>query len=440
MTLTEMASTQVACLNQGQAIIDQSERENRALTQQELDQIDSLIAKANDMQQRQETLERFENQQAQLAGLNKRLNTVPRPRTLMGSGQSNGRYDAGALDPRSYAAMFGTPAPSRWQEGGREFYAVLQSERFDERLISISAAFSESSGAHGGYLVPEERAAILLDAALHQEIVRPRSDVTPMISRTKIIAGFDGRDQSSGLYGFTFTWLQENQSVVPGTGNTRAIQLTAHPGAIYLAASNELVQDAMDFEKSLEDRIIVAVAENMDYYYLNGTGANQPLGVLKSSARISVAKETGQAAATIETENVTKMFAASSNPTGAVWVVSATALPQLLALTISPTSSAPLVQQGADGSMTLLTRPLLVTSKLPVLGTEGDLLFADFAAYQIGLRKEVSLEKSRDIGFAANQTWYRAIVRTDGQAKVDRPFTGRDNQSYSPFVVLATRS
>ena len=57
------------------------------------------------------------------------------------------------------------------------------------------------------------------------------------------------------------------------------------------------------------------------------------------------------------------------------------------------------MKQNADGSFSMLTRPLLFTEKLPALGDEGDILLADFSQYALGQRAGMGIEKSRHAGF-----------------------------------------
>jgi HK97 family phage major capsid protein len=175
----------------------------------------------------------------------------------------------------------------------------------------------------------------------------------------------------------------------------------------------------------------------LDYYFLLGSGAGMPLGALMGGATIAQAAEAGQGAE-ILVENVTKMFSKSSSPTSAVWIASPTCLPSLLSLTLGiPGQSTAAVTVSPDGTMSLLTRPLLLSSKLPTVGNKYCLNFCDFSYYAIGMRKEVGLERSCHAGFTSNSTVFRALVRVDGQPKSSTVYTGEDGQSYSPFVVLA---
>jgi HK97 family phage major capsid protein len=440
MNVAELKRSAAQFLQQAQALISRSQVLDRDLTEEEHAEADELIAKAEAYDAHAKSLERADDQAARLAV----LTTRPRPRTLQGPqtltpGQMPGPQ--GARRGKTCVELFGAPDRDNWGDSSQDFLRAVSLGLFDERLQPFAAAMGEGSGSAGGYAVPQQLAYAILDSALHMEIVRPRADVHPMISQNKLIAAYDGLDQdpTASLYGFTFQWLSENQNVTPGGGQMRAIMLQAKLGGIYLSASNELAADALDFESSLNERLMVAVAHNLDYYFLLGTGAGQPLGALRGGCVITQAAESGQGQEVL-LENVTNMFARSSSPQNSIWVSSPTCLPSLLGMTMGiPGGPSPAaLTVGADGSMSLLTRPLLLSSKLPTVGNKFCLSFCDFQYYAIGLRKEVGLEKSSHAGFTSNSTVFRALVRVDGQPKTNSAYIGEDAQSYSPFVTLGT--
>jgi len=64
-----------------------------------------------------------------------------------------------------------------------EFLRTLHSGRADNRLINASMV--EGIPEFGGYSVPEEYGAFLMDKSLENEIIRPRATVWAMGSETK---------------------------------------------------------------------------------------------------------------------------------------------------------------------------------------------------------------------------------------------------------------
>jgi HK97 family phage major capsid protein len=80
-----------------------------------------------------------------------------------------------------------------------EFLRTLHSGRADNRLINTSMV--EGIPEFGGYSVPEEYGAFLMDKSLENEIIRPRATVWAMGSETKKVPAFDGANRTNHLFG-----------------------------------------------------------------------------------------------------------------------------------------------------------------------------------------------------------------------------------------------
>jgi len=347
---------------------------------------------------------------------------------------------------RDYRAMFGHGKGTVLDAGGfkniNEFLTVVSSGRFDPRLIQNTA--SESVPSSGGFLVPEQFAAWLLDASLETEIVRPRATVWPMKSESLKVPGWNSATHSSSLFGgLTGTWLAELGTATEVFAKVRQIQLTAKKLACYTAASNELVADGIDFDRQIQVALIKTIGWYLDYAFISGgTGAGMPLAIINDPALITVSKETGQNASTIVFENTVKMYArlAPQCMANAVWIANQTTVPQLLTMSLAVgTGGAPIqpavLQQ--NGKFSLLGKELLFTEKCPALGSLGQLMLVDFSQYCIGLRKEVSLDKSIHIGWVTDESSYRAILRADGQGTWDKAITPKAGDTLSWCVALA---
>ena len=181
----------------------------------------------------------------------------------------------------------------------------------------------------------------------------------------------------------------------------------------------------------------------MDYYFLRGNGAGQPLGITVADSLISITKELGQDNSTVVWENITKLYA-RMYPAGranAVWLCNETLVPQLLSLHVAVALGGALIQplQESNGSFTLLGRPVVFTPNLPTLGNASDLLFVDLTQYAIGLRKELVLEKSNIPGWTQDLMSYRVICRFDGMPTWDSEILPRNGDSLSWCVSLGAR-
>lgn len=347
-------------------------------------------------------------------------------------------------DRRSYAAMFGTPSPAGIT--AEEWFRGIHTGMWRP---GIQAAMVEGTGSDGGFAVPQEFAARMLDLSLENEIVRPRARVEPMLSDTRKVAGFDNTSHAGGtIGGFKVIWAGEGQSLTKQKGILRAIELKAKKPSILVEASNELLSDGgQTFESLLENQLTQGLGWGMDDAFLNGKGGAQPLGALNDPACITVEKESGQPAGTIVYENLVKMFS-RLHPAlinGSVWVANTTCLPQLLTLQQKITNVAggenvggswvPVLREDGSGNMTLLTRPLLLTEKLPVLGSSGDIILANFSQYVIGIRNALSLAKSAHVGFESDTTMYRIIARIDGMGSWKGPMIPKSGSTTLSWIV-----
>jgi HK97 family phage major capsid protein len=323
-----------------------------------------------------------------------------------------------------------------------EFLRTLHSGRADNRLINTSMV--EGIPEFGGYSVPEEYGAFLMDKSLETEIIRPRATVWGMGSETKKVPAFDGADRTNHLFGgISGEWLEEGQAGTRKVAKLRLIQLTAKKLACFSQASNELIADGMSFEEMLAGALIKGMGWYMDYAFINGTGEGQPLGILNDPALITVNKEQNQTAGTINYSNVVNMFSrlAPSCFTNAVWLANPSVIPQLLTMTITiGTGGAqiPVFKEEAS-RFTLLGKEIIFTEKCPALGAKGDLILTDLSQYAIGMRKEIALDRSNVPGWMEGMTDYRVIVRVDGQGTWDKPVKPKNGTTLSWAVALEAR-
>lgn len=347
---------------------------------------------------------------------------------------------------RHHAELFGKPtaaADEGWK-GFDDFRATVHGGRADPRVVAATS-MGGAVGSDGGFLIPGQFTAELLDASLEDEVVRPLARVYPMTQgNERKIAGFDGRDHGDDLHGLRGVWLEESGTSTRQKAKTRLLRLIAHKLGIYAQASNELIADGMTFEELLGQAMREAIGFDLDEAFLNGNGVAKPLGVLNDPATITIAKEIGQGADTVSYDNLKNMFA-RMHPAGrrrAVWVANSTAIPELLGLSLvigTGGSAVPVMSEGSDGSFRILTRPVIFTEKVPALGDRGDISLVDFSQYAIGMRKEAVLDRSNGPGWFEDEGSYRMILRVDGRGRWAAPLAPRNGATLSWAVTLIDR-
>jgi len=347
---------------------------------------------------------------------------------------------------RDYRSMFGLEKGKSLDRGGfknfNEFLTVLSSSRFDERLLE-HRTMSETVPSDGGFSVPEEFAAWLLDASLESEIVRPRATVWPMRTNSIRVPAWDASTHSSSLFGgLTGVWLAELGAATEVFAKMRQIELNAKKLACYTGASNELLADGVGYDRQIQEALIKTIGWYLDYAFIQGTGAGQPAGIIGNPAMVTVAKETGQKASTVVFENCVKMYArlAPQCMENAIWIASQTCIPELLTMSLAIGTGGSMVQPAVlqqGGKFSLLGKEVIFSEKVPALGSLGQLLLVDCSQYTIGMRKEVSLDKSIHVGWSTDTSSYRAIIRADAQGSWDKVITPKAGDSLSWCVALA---
>lgn len=357
----------------------------------------------------------------------------------------------GPVADKSYRGMFFS-GDDQYQisrdgfENQSEFLECLRSGRFDDRLQR--AAMGESVESSGGYSVPTSFAEKWLDDSLESEIVRPRCAVWAMDSPVRKVPGWDDLDRSDGstFGGFKMEWLAEKASGTRQLEKMRMIELKAKKGAIFCQISSELEADGYDFQGQLTNALTKSIGYGFDSAFLFGSGAGLPQGILSSGnpALITVPKESAQASATIVYENLVKMYSRVSPAClgNACWICNNQAIPQLMSLSLSiGTSGAffPALRE-VDSRFFLFGKPVLFSEHMQALGTAGDIALVDFSQYSIGLRKELSIDKSNAPGWTEDLVDYRILTRIDGQGTWSAPITPEHGSTLSWAVSLDERA
>lgn len=245
-----------------------------------------------------------------------------------------------------------------------------------------------------------------------------------------------------GLRGY---WAGEGATITKSKPTTRDVTLKLCKAAVVVYLTDELMEDAPALERYVREKAAQEFEFLLGDAIINGNGVAMPLGILNSPALLSVAKETGQAAATIVTENVDKMWARRIASGKYVWLHNQDCGPQLDRLSQDIGTSGAVLNRpnGIGGEMyqTLKTAPRLETEFNATVGTVGDLLLADLSRYLTISKGGIVEAASVHVEFLTDQTALRFTMRVDGRPADISPITPfKGSNTQSPFVALATRS
>lgn len=325
----------------------------------------------------------------------------------------------------------------------------------DRESRAAGTGMTEGVASEGGFLLQSETSVDLMTHAMKSgEILRRCQSRTLsgannaaeviMLDETSRATG----SRAGGIRVYTAAELEAMTSSTTKFTKLQ-IQLNKLTGLFY--ASDELLEDVALLEGEVRSLFFGPDGEfvfKMEDLIIRGSGAGEPLGVLNAPATVSQAKESGQAAATVMFENVSKMRSrlwARSFPRAA-WFVNIETLPQLETMKLDVgTGGIPVYMPagGISGSPydRLYGRELIPVEYAEALGTVGDIMLADFSQYMTANKGGMTSAMSIHLKFDYNQTVFRFIYRFDGQPRWKSALTPyKGSNTLSPFVTLATRA
>lgn len=328
--------------------------------------------------------------------------------------------------------------------------AGIRGQVKDERLKYLATAGSDEQGTYadpyGNFLLPVGFSPNVMKVMAEADPIAPFTTKVPMENAVvPINARVDKNHTTSVSGGFTVYRRTETQSVSASRQQYEQVVLNAQSLFGIAYATEELldrspVSFAAIIEAGMRDEFPAKLIDER----LNGTGVGMYEGIINSPCVISVAKETGQAAATIVKENIDKMRSRCWGYGNAIWLYNHDCLPQLRSLVQAVGTGGSTVnyfQTDANGNSTLDGRPAFATEFTQTLGTVGDLVLANWSQYLEGTLSPLQSAESIHVRFENHERTFKFWMENDGKCWWRSALTPkRSSQTLSPFVTLATRA
>lgn len=322
-----------------------------------------------------------------------------------------------------------------------------------DTVKKAATGMGELVGSDGGFLVPPDFSSKIFERVYKQNDLLARTDKYPVTGNSMVFPrnAESSRANGSRWGGVRAYWVQEGSTITASRPTFGRHTLLLHKLACLAAVTDELLADygalSTYLNRVFADEINFVVGDSL----INGSGAGQPLGILNAPCTVSVAKETGQLAATLNTQNITKMWArlfrgmAAGENSGAAWFINQDVTPQLQTLTLGIGTAGVTTYMPPGGLSgkpyaTLMGAPVIETEWNATLGTVGDIILADMSQ-MVSISKTMEAAQSMHLYFDTDQTAFRVTFRLDAQpwwASALTPFKGSNTQSC--FVTLATRA
>lgn len=329
--------------------------------------------------------------------------------------------------------------------------AAISPAQTDLRLLAATGN-NEAVGSDGGFLLQQEFSRELLGRTYQT------GELASRVTRRQIGAGSNGisintidetsRADGSRFGGVRAYWVAEGGSYTGSRPKFRRFSLNLEKLTGLYYATDELTQDLVALASEIEGAFSQEFQFAIDEAIYNGSGAGAPLGILGSAALVTVAKETGQTAATIVYQNVLKMWSRMWGPSrrNAIWVINQDAEPQLNAMSAPVGTGGVPVYLPAGGLSAspyaaLFGRPVIPLEHCATLGTVGDIALLDPSQYRWIDKGGTEMATSIHVAFTTGEQAFRFTYRANGAPFWAAALTPKNGtNTLSPFVALATRA
>lgn len=394
--ITQLRERRAKAFSDAREIVTKAETENRDLLAEESERFDKFMAEGEELRTQIDRLESLELREAE-------LRERPEPLRVVGGSPVEDR-----------AAELRNTAFRGFLRGG------VSSITPDERR-----ALQADLDTSGGYLVaPQQFVTTLIQAVKNATFFRGLATVYSVPNADSLGAPALDTDVADP------TWVSELST---GSADTALAfgkrELRPHPMAQRILVSRTLLRKAAEPEMIVRDRLAYKGAVVQENAFLNGTGANQPLGVFTAStAGISTARDvsTGNATTSIKFDGLleAKYTLKGNYWGGARWIFHRDAMKQIAKLKDGDGQYIwrPNVVAGEPDSV--LGIPALMSEYAPSTFTAGLYvgILGDFSNYWIADAMDMQIQRLDELYAATNQVGFITRAETDGMPVLEEAF------------------
>lgn len=330
------------------------------------------------------------------------------------------------------------------RNGGR-YWKVLSPEMEDfmkdlAKYLSskgqiIGKSLNTISDTEGGFLVPEEFVASVIEYDTPQNMILPMATVVPMSSNKikwpKLQQRVGTPTTANFFGGIVMTWAEDNASISETEPKFEDFVLETHKLSGLTKIDNSLLADsAINLANFITVLYRNAINYTLEDAMLAGNGVAKPLGIFVDPGINLVVRQQSNLVSFTDALALKTAVPSYLRGTNTVFLGSSEITQQLR--DERDTNNALILRERysevGEGTFTTLMghRYVEADGKLPSLGNKGDLSFGNWTHYWVGMRQDTSIASSSERYFEEDRTAMRVITRADGRAAHPKAFAVLD--------------
>ena len=284
------------------------------------------------------------------------------------------------------------------------FWKLMQNNQLS---YSVHDTLQIGTDSEGGYLVPDEYEATLIDKLTDENIMRGLATIITSANGDKKIPVVASHGEA--------VWTDEGEEYTESDDEFGTVSLGAHKLSTIIKVSEELLNDsAFNLETYISSEFARRMGAAEELAFINGNGTGKPTGVI-NTAEVGV---TSASANAITTDEIIDLYHSLRTPyrKNAAFLANDSTIKAIRKLKDS--NNQYLWQPGLQAGQpdTILNRPIHTSAYMPEIGGGNKiLLFGDLKYYWIADRQGRSFQRLNELFAKNGQVGFRVFQRVDGK-------------------------
>ena len=297
-------------------------------------------------------------------------------------------------------------------------------------------------GSEGGYAIQVDFANRIMDSVIQQSEILNRVDRYQVSANAnEVYVSMVNETSTANVFGGVVAYVVEEGATIPNTKpSLKQIRLPLKKLAALAYVTDEQMRDAQFTGSLLERAFGLAIARLREKMIITN--------VINNAGTTTIAKESGQSAATVVGKNFLKMRNAliSTSRRNAIWTMHPDVMAELPEVYLAGTHTDKFLYMPEDGIYSagydrLFGREIIESDYCSALGTKGDVLYWNPLEYLEITKGGIETAASIHVAFDTAQMAFRAISYANGMCKYDQGITlVNSSTARASYVTLATRA
>lgn len=347
-------------------------------------------------------------------------------------------------------------APAEVKQAEEKYYRNLGEQLADIKKASLGygvtpalektqrsiLGMNTQVGSEGGYAIQVDFANRIMDSVVEQSEILNRVDRYEVSANAnEVYVSIVNETSTANVFGGVVAYVVEEGATIPNTKpSLKQIRLPLKKLAALAYVTDEQMRDAQFTGSLLERAFGLAIARLREKMIIDNIVANP--------GTTTIAKESGQSAATVVGKNFLKMRNAliSTSRRNAIWTMHPDVMAELPEMYLAGAHTDKFIYMPEDGIYSvgydrLFGREIIESDYCSALGTKGDVLYWNPFEYLEITKGGIETAASIHVAFDTAQMAFRAISYANGMCKYDQGITlVNSSVARASYVTLATRA